>query len=69
VHKVFPGVAQRFDRSAKWYRERGLEPLFGIYWNLCINAAFPKQPRVHCGPHADRKTSGNRQGSGMTGQI
>ena len=55
MRQVFPGVAERFDKSARWYKERGVEPLFGVYWNLCINAAFPKQARVHCGPHADQK--------------
>ena len=55
VREVFPGVARRFDESAKWFREQGIEPLFGVYWNLCINATFPKQPRIHCDPHVDRK--------------
>ena len=55
MRQVFPGVAERFDKSAEWYRKRGIEPLFGVYWNLCINATFPNQVRIHCGPHADRK--------------
>jgi hypothetical protein len=55
VRQVFPGVADRLDKSAEWYKKKGIEPLFGVYWNLCINAAFPKQTRIHCGPHVDRK--------------
>ena len=55
VRQVFPGVAERFDKCSQWHKERGVEPLFGVYWNLCINAAFPNQVRIHCGPHADRK--------------
>lgn len=55
MRQVFPGVAERFDRSAKWYESQGIRPLFGVYWNLCINAEFPGQARIHCGPHADRK--------------
>ncbi|KAF8219842.1 hypothetical protein L208DRAFT_1337394, partial [Tricholoma matsutake] len=52
---VFPRVAKRFDESSSWYKKRGIVPLFGMYWNLCINASFPNQVRVHCGPHADQK--------------
>jgi hypothetical protein len=56
VREMFPGVAERFEHSAQWHREQfGIEPLFGAYWNLCINAAFPKQRRIHCIPHVDRK--------------
>jgi hypothetical protein len=55
IRTVFPGVARRFDISAEYYREIGIEPLFGVYWNLCVNAAFPMQPRIHCGPHVDQK--------------
>jgi hypothetical protein len=55
VRQIFPGVAKRFDSSAKSHREQGIVPLFGVYWNLCINAAFSGQLRIHCGPHADRK--------------
>ncbi|KAF8220690.1 hypothetical protein L208DRAFT_1035742, partial [Tricholoma matsutake] len=55
VRQVFPRVAKHFDESSSWYKKRGIMPLFGVYWNLCINASFPNQVRVHCGPHADRK--------------
>jgi hypothetical protein len=43
VRQVFPRVAERFDKSADWHRKRGVEPLFGMYWNLCINTTFPNQ--------------------------
>ncbi|KAF8237641.1 hypothetical protein L208DRAFT_1245828, partial [Tricholoma matsutake] len=55
VRQVFPGVAKCFDESSSWYKKKGIMPLFGVYWNLCINASFPNQVRVHCGPHADQK--------------
>jgi hypothetical protein len=32
----------------EYYCEIVIELLFGVYWNLCVNAAFPKQPCVHC---------------------
>jgi hypothetical protein len=53
VCEVFPGVARHFDESVKWFQEQGIEPLFGVYWNLCINATFQKQPQIHCDPHVD----------------
>ncbi|KAF8225685.1 hypothetical protein L208DRAFT_1055584, partial [Tricholoma matsutake] len=53
--QVFPRVAKCFDESSSWYKKRGIVPLFGMYWNLCINASFPNQVQVHCGPHADQK--------------
>jgi hypothetical protein len=53
---MFPGVRDRFLRSAKWHKERyGIVPLFGLYWNLCINGIFPGTKRIHCAPHADSK--------------
>ncbi|KAF8177529.1 hypothetical protein K438DRAFT_1769986 [Mycena galopus ATCC 62051] len=58
VTNVFPGVAERFLKDAAWHKERyGIEPLFGLFWNFCINAWFVNggQKRIHCYPHADRK--------------
>ncbi|KAF8236818.1 hypothetical protein L208DRAFT_1524221, partial [Tricholoma matsutake] len=55
VWQGFPGVAEHFNESSSWYKKRGIAPLFGVYWNLCINTSFPNQVQIHCGPHADRK--------------
>ncbi len=56
VKLIFPGVAKRFDTSAQWHKETyDIEPLFGYFWNLCINGLFPGQKRIHCLPHADAK--------------
>jgi hypothetical protein len=55
MHTVFLGVAGHFDKLAEYYHENGIELLIGVYWNLCMNAAFPEQPCVHCGPHVDQK--------------
>ncbi|KAF8211027.1 hypothetical protein K438DRAFT_1959230 [Mycena galopus ATCC 62051] len=56
VTDVFPGVAERFLKDAAWHKERyGIEPLFGLFWNFCVNAWFVNggQKRIHCHPHAD----------------
>ncbi|KAF8173480.1 hypothetical protein BJ912DRAFT_931921 [Pholiota molesta] len=56
VKLVFPGVAERFNKSAQWHQEvYGITPIFGLFWNLCINGLFPNQERIHCLPHADSK--------------
>lgn len=56
VTDIFPGVAARFLADAKWHKKRyGIEPMFGLFWNLCLNAWFPGQGRIHCDPHADKK--------------
>ena len=56
VKIMFPGVAERVEKSAAWHeRTYGIKPLFGVFWNLCINALFPGQKRVHCLPHTDSK--------------
>jgi hypothetical protein len=56
VRLMFPGVAERFLKSAEWHKEKhGIEPLFGLFWNFRINGLFPGQKRVHCLPHADAK--------------
>jgi hypothetical protein len=52
---MFSGVAKHFNESAKWHKSRGIEPIFGDFWNLCINASFPSQECIHCIPHVDRK--------------
>lgn len=56
VKLMFPGVAKRFEESLAYHeREYGIRPIFGLFWNLCINAPFLGQKRVHCRPHADAK--------------
>ncbi|KAJ7259112.1 hypothetical protein B0H12DRAFT_1232098 [Mycena haematopus] len=56
VTLVFPGVAARFLSDADWHEKRyGIKPMFGLFWNLCLNAWFPGQRRIHCRPHADKK--------------
>jgi len=56
VRLVFPGVAASFEKEAAWYyKEYKIKPLFGLFWNFCLNAALKGQRRVHCDPHADRK--------------
>ena len=56
VELMFPGVAQRFRKCADWHQKTyGFGPLFGLFFNLCINTCFPGQRRVHCAPHADSK--------------
>ncbi|KAF5322157.1 hypothetical protein D9619_002095 [Psilocybe cf. subviscida] len=56
VKIIFPGVAERMARSAKWQGNRwGIKPMFGVFYNLCINGIFPHQKRIHCEPHLDFK--------------
>ncbi|KAF9471692.1 hypothetical protein BDN70DRAFT_819685 [Pholiota conissans] len=56
VKLMFPGVAERFLRSAEWHEaQHGIKPLFGLFWNLCYNGMFAGQTRIHCSPHADSK--------------
>ncbi|KAJ6530695.1 hypothetical protein B0H19DRAFT_1384612 [Mycena capillaripes] len=58
VELVFPGVAARFKADAAWHKARyDIEPLFGLFWNLCLNARFRGQRRIHCKPHADAKNT------------
>ncbi|KAF7339086.1 hypothetical protein MVEN_01985000 [Mycena venus] len=53
---LFPGIAARFLADAQWHKGRyGIAPMFGLFWNLCLNACFRGRRRIHCGPHADRK--------------
>ncbi|KAK6984027.1 hypothetical protein R3P38DRAFT_2663054 [Favolaschia claudopus] len=56
VEIVFPGVAERFRADAAWHKQRhGIEPMFGLFWNFCLNVVLPGQRRIHCDPHADMK--------------
>ncbi|KAF9031896.1 hypothetical protein BJ165DRAFT_1571761 [Panaeolus papilionaceus] len=56
VECFYPGVAKRFRDSTTWHKGKyGIEPLFGLFWNFCVNMPFSGQKRVHCLPHADSK--------------
>lgn len=56
VEVLFPGVAERMRKSAKWQKERyGFTPAFGLFYNLCVNGIFPHLGRIHCEPHLDWK--------------
>lgn len=53
---AFPGVKDRFEKSKAWHKkEYDIDPMFGVFWNFCLNGLFFDQPRVHCRPHADSK--------------
>ncbi|KAI0055118.1 hypothetical protein BV25DRAFT_1843180 [Artomyces pyxidatus] len=56
VEAHFPGIAQRYRRCHQVIKdEYGIEPLFGLFYNFCLNAARPGVPRVFCQPHVDWK--------------
>ncbi|KAI0258352.1 hypothetical protein BC834DRAFT_975234 [Gloeopeniophorella convolvens] len=56
VQMAFPSAVIRFEISAKWHEEHhGITPLFGCFWNFCLNGIFPGMDRVHCTPHSDAK--------------
>ncbi|KAJ7876725.1 hypothetical protein B0H14DRAFT_3436473 [Mycena olivaceomarginata] len=55
VTTIFPRMATHFLADVEWHRKRyGIKPMFGLFWNLCLNAWFPGQHRIHCRPHADK---------------
>ncbi|KAF4617984.1 hypothetical protein D9613_012956 [Agrocybe pediades] len=56
VITMFPGVALRTLRTAEWHEKKhGIRPLFGLFWNLCINGIFKGQKSVSTLPHVDAK--------------
>jgi hypothetical protein len=56
VELVFPGAAARFKADTAWHKAKyDIELLFGLFWNLCLNARFRGQRCIHCKPHADAK--------------
>ncbi|CAA7271224.1 unnamed protein product [Cyclocybe aegerita] len=56
VELAFPGVADRFRHSVDWhYKRYGIRPMFGLFWNFCINGILLGQKRIHCRPHSDSK--------------
>lgn len=55
---MFPGVAKRFQDCVKWHSDKHkFEPLFGAFFQLCINGIFQDMEgnRIHCRPHLDFK--------------
>ena len=53
---AFPAVAKRYRESAAWHKATyGIEPLFGGFWNFCLNGIFEGHDRIQCRPHADAK--------------
>jgi len=66
IATMFPKIKVHFIHSAEWHKNKyGIQSHFGLYWNLCINAAFPQPVNavgpqsgshsVHCIPHTDHK--------------
>ncbi|RXW21044.1 hypothetical protein EST38_g4821 [Candolleomyces aberdarensis] len=56
LRAFMPEIADRYKRCAEWHQEKyGVTPLFGLFWNFCINGIFPGQQRIHTDPHADPK--------------
>jgi hypothetical protein len=60
IEIAFPGIKTRFDFAAKWHEDHhDIQPHFGQFWNLCVNAAFPDNsdqlPSVSTIPHIDSK--------------
>ena len=43
------------DVNATVERRYGIKPLFGVFWNFCVNAPYPKAgvKEVICRPHID----------------
>ncbi|KAJ7927185.1 hypothetical protein B0H13DRAFT_2653631 [Mycena leptocephala] len=48
----FPGLCARMEEEARLH---GIQPLFGYFWNLCVNACFEGQRAIMTDPHADSK--------------
>ncbi|THU84826.1 hypothetical protein K435DRAFT_806393 [Dendrothele bispora CBS 962.96] len=52
----FPQVAKRYqDCATKLEEMYGIKPLFGLFWNFCVNVPRAGIRRVHCKPHIDYK--------------
>jgi hypothetical protein len=55
---MFPGVAKRFEQCTEWHKSKHkFKPLFGCFFNLCINGIFPNSGIncIHCCLHLDFK--------------
>lgn len=47
-------MAARMEAINKKVKERfGLDPMFDLFWNFCVNAPYPGVPEVKCRPHVD----------------
>ncbi|KAF9044589.1 hypothetical protein BDZ89DRAFT_1059069 [Hymenopellis radicata] len=53
---LFPAIAARFQACADYMRtNHKMEPMFGRFWNWCLNAPLAGVKRVFCDPHVDFK--------------
>ncbi|PBK98511.1 hypothetical protein ARMGADRAFT_1026501 [Armillaria gallica] len=51
----FPGIGERFLRCIAYMMDvYEITPLFGLYWNFCLNFWRENIPRVFCDPHVDK---------------
>ncbi|KIY52362.1 hypothetical protein FISHEDRAFT_56092 [Fistulina hepatica ATCC 64428] len=58
LETYFPGIAARCKVNRDYVKKKyGIQPMYGNYWNFCINAALPNKGvyLVDCEPHADAK--------------
>ncbi|KAF9026649.1 hypothetical protein BDZ89DRAFT_1134689 [Hymenopellis radicata] len=53
---LFPAIAARYLACADYMRtHHKIEPMFGLFWNWCLNAPLAGVKRVFCDPHVDFK--------------
>ncbi|KAJ3860187.1 hypothetical protein EV359DRAFT_49625, partial [Lentinula novae-zelandiae] len=54
----FPAIAQRYQDSVDYMKAKfGIEAMFGLFFNFCLNSAREGVPRVFCRPHVDWKNT------------
>ncbi|KAF9026369.1 hypothetical protein BDZ89DRAFT_1134796 [Hymenopellis radicata] len=54
--RLFPVIAARYLACAEYMRtNHKIEPMFGLFWNWCLNAPLAGTQRVFCDPHVDFK--------------
>ncbi|KAJ3806980.1 hypothetical protein F5876DRAFT_80145 [Lentinula aff. lateritia] len=52
----FPAIAKRYQDSINYMRLKyGIEAMFGLFFNFCLNAPRKGVKRVFCKPHVDWK--------------
>ncbi len=55
VKYEFPGIFERYTECSKYMKSHfGIGPMFGCFFNFCINMSRPGVPRVMCEPHVDK---------------
>ncbi|KAK0188514.1 hypothetical protein F5146DRAFT_1140036 [Armillaria mellea] len=51
----FPSVGDRVQQCASYMDQvYGITPLFGLFWNFCLNMWWAGIPHVFCDPHIDK---------------